>query len=241
MKNHLRLMGVTAHPDDETLGLGPVLARYGAEGVRLLWFAPHAVSTAGQRQKKIIRAWTDWGESAKQNYRAAAQVLGVTQVHFLNYIDGDLDKANPAQVIAQVASHLRRFKPQVVITFDPFGAYGHPDHIAICQFTSSAIVAAANHGEPLADGTGEIAPHVVSRLYYMADTAEMLDPFEKVSGDIGIEVNGTRRKNIRWPQWSISAVIERARPMGDSLASDAVPRHPETRVPVFTNASPEYS
>ena len=79
----------------------------------------------------------------------AAEALGIREVHFLDYIDGDLDQAPHDEVVAKIVSHIRRVKPDVVITFAPDGAYGHPDHIAICQFTTAAVVCAAdpNYGD----------------------------------------------------------------------------------------------
>ena len=107
------------------------------------------------------------GQTREAELLAAAQILGVRAVHFLDYIDGDLDQADPAAAIGQIAGHLRRLRPQVVVTFGPEGAYGHPDHIAICQFTLAALVAAADPAWRPGPGS---APHRVSKLYYMADT-----------------------------------------------------------------------
>ena len=77
-------------------------------------------------------------------------------------MDGDLGQADPNEAIGKIVRHLRRVRPQVVFTFDQVGAYGHADHVAICQFTTTATVAAADptylpdHG----------APHAISKLYY---------------------------------------------------------------------------
>ena len=71
--------------------------------------------------------------------RAAAAVLGVHDVSLLDYHDQALDSAAPHRAIADIAAHLRRVRPDVVVTFGPDGAYGHPDHIAICQFTTAAF------------------------------------------------------------------------------------------------------
>jgi hypothetical protein len=63
--------------------------------------------------------------------RAAAAVLGVCEVMLLDYSDQALDRAEPGEVIADIARHLRRIRPAVVVTFGPDGAYGHPDHVAV--------------------------------------------------------------------------------------------------------------
>jgi LmbE family N-acetylglucosaminyl deacetylase len=69
------------------------------------------------------------------------------------------------EAIAKIVAHLRRVRPQVVITFGPEGGYGHPDHIAISQLTTAAIVCAADASYANAQ---TLASHRVSKLYYMA-------------------------------------------------------------------------
>jgi LmbE family N-acetylglucosaminyl deacetylase len=64
---------------------------------------------------------------------------------------------------------MRRVRPDVVVTFGPDGAYGHPDHIAISQFTTAAIIAAADPSSRC-DGSEALQPHAVSKLYYIAWT-----------------------------------------------------------------------
>ena len=94
---------------------------------------------------------------------ARSRPLAFANYTYLDYIDGDLDQAAPVEVIAGPSAHLRRIKPHVVLTFGPAtGAYGHTDHIAICQFTTAACVAAAN---PRYSVTGNLPPHAVAKLY----------------------------------------------------------------------------
>jgi LmbE family N-acetylglucosaminyl deacetylase len=69
--------------------------------------------------------------------------LGVREVSILDCHDQQLDRANASEAVAMIARHIRRVRPNVVVTFGPDGAYGHP-HIAISQFTMAAIVAAAD-------------------------------------------------------------------------------------------------
>ena len=86
------------------------------------------------------------GRIREQELMDAADVLGVEEVSFLDYMDGALDQVDPNEAIGKIVQHLRRVRPQVVLTFDQAGAYGHADHIAICQFTTAAAVAAADAG-----------------------------------------------------------------------------------------------
>src|ERR1700687_2036782 len=144
MANKLKLMCVLAHPDDESLGNGGILAKCAAEGVETYL----VTATRGERgwfgNESDYPGLEALGKRREAELLAAAQVLGIRRVDFLDYIDGDLDQAPPSEVIAQIVGHVRSVKPDVVVTFGPDGAYGHPDHIAICQLTTAALVAAAD-------------------------------------------------------------------------------------------------
>jgi LmbE family N-acetylglucosaminyl deacetylase len=108
----------------------------------------------------------------------AAEVLGLRRVSIPDYMDGDLDRADAAEAIAKITTHLREIRPQVVVTFGPDGAYRHPDHGAISQFTTAAIVQAAGSTFPV-DG---LAPHRVAKLYYMAGTKRLMEAYQAAFG-----------------------------------------------------------
>jgi LmbE family N-acetylglucosaminyl deacetylase len=135
-------MCVLAHPDDESLGMGGTLAKYASEGVETYL----VTSTRGERgwfgDEKDNPGLEVLDKLREVELLNAAQELGIRDVKFLDYVDGDLDQANPTKATAKIVSHLRRVRPHIVITFDPNGGYGHPDHIAICQFTTAAVLAA---------------------------------------------------------------------------------------------------
>src|SRR5437660_2087592 len=118
MTDQLKLMCILAHPDDESLGTGGILARYAAEGVETYLIT----ATRGERgwygDEREHPGLDVLGRTREAELRAAAEVLGIREVHFLDYIDGDLDQAHPAEAIAKIVGHLRRVKPDVVVTFD---------------------------------------------------------------------------------------------------------------------------
>jgi LmbE family N-acetylglucosaminyl deacetylase len=126
-----RLLCVFAHPDDETLGAGSTLATYAAADVEIYLVTATRGERGWQGDPSANPGLQALGEIRTAELLAAAQVLGIRDVQFLNYLDGDLDQADPVEAIGRIASHIRRIQPQVVITFGPEGSYGHPDHIAI--------------------------------------------------------------------------------------------------------------
>src|SRR5205823_395884 len=140
--------------------------------------------------------------------RAAAQVLGVREVALLDYLDQQLDRADPRDVVAAIAAHLRRIRPDVVVTFGPDGAYGHPDHIAISQFTTAAIVAAADRAF-VPDGIeADALPHSVSKLYYIAWPESAWAAYQAAFRQMISSVDGVERQATAWPDWAITTVID---------------------------------
>lgn len=206
-----RLLAVLAHPDDESLGFGGTLAKYAAEGVEVFVLTATRGDAGRYRghapgQPEHPGAAT-LAEIREAELRAAAAVLGVRQLALLDYRDQHLDRAAPGEVIAAIAGHIRRLRPDVVLTFGPDGAYGHPDHVAISQFTSAAIVAAA---EPApADAPDRSAPpHSVAKFYYLAWPASAWQAFEAAFRRLISTVDGQERQATPWPDWAITTVID---------------------------------
>lgn len=209
MATSLKLMCVLAHPDDESFGMGGMLARYAAEGV-----ATYLVTATGGERGWSGAPADNPGPAALRELRryelcAAAQVLDIREVNFLGYQDGELDQAEPGAAIAQIAAHIRRVRPHVVVTFDPFGVYGHPDHIAISQFTTAAVVAAAAQSKPEEEARLESGPpHQVAKLYYLSFTPELLAAYQSAMGELVMGVDGQQREAVGWTPWSITAQID---------------------------------
>jgi LmbE family N-acetylglucosaminyl deacetylase len=205
MSENLKLLCVLAHPDDETLGLGGLLAKCADEGIETYLISATRGERGWRGDPEAFPGLKAFGQVREKELRAAGEILGIDEITFLDVIDGDVDKAHPPEVIAQVAAHIRRIRPQVVLTFDPFGVYGHPDHIAISQLTMAAVVTAA---APTLGSEGESIPHTVSKLYYVAENQPLLDLYEAQMGEIRMTVNGEERRPVGWPFWAASAVID---------------------------------
>jgi LmbE family N-acetylglucosaminyl deacetylase len=138
------------------------------------------------------------GRTREAELRLAASELGVREVSFLDYQDGDLDRVDPGDATGKIAAHIRRVQPHVVVTFDPFGAYGHPDHIAICQLTAGGIARAAESG------------HRVSKFYYFVNSEPRWQVYQAALKKLTSTVDGTVRAAVAWPEWSITTLVDAA-------------------------------
>lgn len=209
-----RLLAVLAHPDDESLGVGGTLARYAAEGVEVSL----VTATRGDGGRFQGRRQDDPqhpGPHAlagirEAELRAATRVLGLRDVRVLDYRDRHLDCAEPRDAILRLVAEVRRLRPDVVVTFGPDGVYGHPDHVAISQFTTAAIVAAADPSWAAAPADGAAPAHAVSKLYYLAWPASAWSAYEAAIQTLSVTVDGVERHANPWPEWAITTVIDTA-------------------------------
>ena len=203
----LRLMCVLAHPDDESLGTGGLLAAAAAQGV-----ATYLV-TATRGERGRIGGQRPGPEVAgpirESELREAAAVLGVREVALLGYLDGDLDRADPLEATSKIVAHLRRVRPQVVVTFPPDGIYGHPDHVAISQLTGAALIAAADPGFAPAPGVAlDSRPHAVAKLYWFHFSPSSWDGYRSAFGDLVARVDGVERRVTPWPDWALTTALD---------------------------------
>ena len=212
MPTALRLMAVLAHPDDESLGFGGTLARYAAEGIET--YVVTATRGEAGRFRGHLRGSAEHpgpealGRLRETELRAAAAALGVRELSLLDYRDAELDRADPREAIGRIVAHLRRVRPQVAVTFSPDGGYGHPDHIAICQFATAAMVAAADPAFALAGEAAALPPHAVSKLYYIAWPEAAMAAYRAAFRRMVSLVDGVEREPPAWPEWAITAVID---------------------------------
>ncbi len=157
-----RILCLYAHPDDETFCSGGTLAKYAAQGAEILVVSATR-GQAGQIQDASAATRRTLGLIRESELQCACQCLGVQQMVCWDYMDGKLKDADPRLLDGDVVRVIREFRPDVVITFDPTGAYGHPDHIAICQAATRSCALAADPQQYPEQG---LPPHSVPRLYY---------------------------------------------------------------------------
>ena len=210
MTQKLKLMAVLAHPDDESLGFGGTLARYSAEEVETYL----VTATRGERgrffspDRKAEPA--EVGRVREAELRAAAAVLGIREVFILGYPDGAVDQIDAATAIAAIVRHIRRVRPHVVVTFGPDGAYGHPDHIAISQFTTAAIVCASDAGYDARDGSrgDRSSAHRVAKLYNLAWRNDKWETYQAAFRKLTSMVDGVARQANPWPDWAVTTEVD---------------------------------
>jgi LmbE family N-acetylglucosaminyl deacetylase len=202
MDSEYRLLCVLAHPDDEALGCGGLLARAAAEGVATYLLT----ATRGERGWPGDPAQYPGAEALGRTraieLHAAGAALGLHEVQLLSYPDGGLAAAPAEAVQAEIAAYIRWVRPDVVVTFGPDGATGHPDHIAISQFTTGAIVAAASAGDSM------VPAHQVRKLYYLAESVVRGAAYDAVFGPSAMMVNGVQRRLPGWPEWAITTRLD---------------------------------
>jgi LmbE family N-acetylglucosaminyl deacetylase len=207
-----KLMAVLAHPDDESLGFGGTLAKYSAEEVETYL----VTATRGERGRFLSpdrkTEPTEVGCVRESELRAAAAVLGIREVFILGYPDGAVDQLDAATAISAIVRHIRRVRPHVVVTFGPDGAYGHPDHIAISQFTTAAVVCASDPGYDAGDGSpGDwSSAHRVAKLYNMAWRNDKWEAYQAAFRKLTSTVDGVTRQANPWPDWAVTTEVDTA-------------------------------
>ena len=135
------LLAVFAHPDDESIACGGLLALCADRGVHVtLLCATHGENHGGVRDEV-------WFEQRARELDQAAAILGIREVILLDCRDGFLPWT--PNLSDRIEQEMRRLRPDVVVTFGSDGLYWHPDHIAICDATTAAVDAMGDAGPAL--------------------------------------------------------------------------------------------
>jgi LmbE family N-acetylglucosaminyl deacetylase len=137
------LLAVTAHPDDEAF-MGPILARYAREGVKVYL----AIATKGEKGANDfakIPAGDALAEARRAEATCACKELGIEPPIFFNLNDGELGAmtrplAKNVQAVADnVEKLIDQLQPQVIVTWGPEGGYGHPDHRLVSDAVTQVV------------------------------------------------------------------------------------------------------
>ncbi len=157
------ILAVTAHPDDEG-SCGGSLARYAAEGARVfVACATRGDGRDAQIKDPALATRATLGQVRSGELACACETLGLQPPIFLGHQDGEVDQV-PAEAAARALARIvRELRPHLLLTHDPLGSYGHPDHIAVSRFATRAFDLAA-------DATADLdrPAHAPAKLYYWA-------------------------------------------------------------------------
>ena len=141
MSKQRTLIFFGAHPDDETFGMGATLALYALRGVKV-YCVCSTRGEAGTVDPELMKGYATIGDLRWNELKCAAQVLGLADIIYLGYRDsgmrGSEQNKHPdalamapiEEVAGRMVKIIRELKPDVVLTHDAGGGYGHPDHIA---------------------------------------------------------------------------------------------------------------
>lgn len=178
----LTFMAVHAHPDDEVFGTGGTFALYASQGVRTVL----VTSTLGEEGEIVDPNLDEAAKKAmfprlaevrRQELQGSVNALHIKELRLLGFRDSGMTGASSNnhpqafyravfdEAVKKVVIAIRELRPQVIVTYDAFGTYGHPDHIQAHRVTNAAFEAA---GEPRCFPELGLEPWQAARLYYIA-------------------------------------------------------------------------
>jgi LmbE family N-acetylglucosaminyl deacetylase len=142
------VLGVFAHPDDESLACGGTLARLADAGVRVILLCASR-GELGSISDPALVPDGDLGDVRAGELRDAAAVLGIAEVILLNHSDGNLRWKDEPELLAEIVGAIQRYRPDAVITFAEDGLYWHLDHIGMHERTWDAVASLGADAPPL--------------------------------------------------------------------------------------------
>ncbi|MGB1287777.1 MAG: PIG-L family deacetylase, partial [Aggregatilineales bacterium] len=175
-----RILISLAHPDDESFGSGSLIAKYVNEGSDVYYIC----GTDGDRgtiPEEMQGQYDTVRELRLAELDCASEILGFKEVFKFHYKDSGMMNSETTKdpdclwyhsqqpelfetLVERIVTVIREIQPQVILTFDPYGGYGHPDHIAMHHATVKAFDAAADPDYL----PGTLPPYRAQKLYYTA-------------------------------------------------------------------------
>jgi len=191
----MRLLGLYAHPDDETFCTGGTFARYAEQGAEIMVVSATR-GEAGQIRDAGIATRRTIGQVREQEFRLACTLLGVQSVHCLRHRDSALARADREILVSQLTNLIRDFRPTAVFTFGPDGGYIHPDHVTISAAATEAWQRAGDptqFPEQLAEDRTTHTPDALYYAHFPRHPRRLLDRMvhwlagqeERFRGDVG--------------------------------------------------------
>lgn len=210
----ITFMAVHAHPDDEVFSTGGTYARLAKEGVHTVL----VTCTLGERGEIVDpemdeetkqKTFPILGEVREKELRAAVEALGIAELHLLGFKDSGMaglpenndpacfHQANFDEAVRRLVKLIREVKPQVLACYEPFGGYGHPDHLQAHRVSIVAWEAAGN--SQLYTELG-LEPWQPAKLYYTALPRSFFQKNIQIAKERGIDGpwNNPQMETEKW-------------------------------------------
>ncbi|HEX7593622.1 MAG TPA: PIG-L family deacetylase [Anaerolineae bacterium] len=208
MSNRLSLLGAYGHPDDEQ-GVSGLMHKYANAGVNVTLVCATR-GEAGEIAPGVNATPQTLGQVREEELRCAAEKIGLTNLYFLDYRDSGmigtppnedprcLWQANLLEVTEKLVRLVRRHQPQVLLTFDPNGGYGHPDHIKIHQAAMMAyFIAGDARIFPEQISKEGLSPWTPLKLYWGAFSRSTFQRYADMAEKAGVEISVPMREFLK--------------------------------------------
>ncbi|MEJ2247541.1 MAG: PIG-L family deacetylase [Acidobacteriota bacterium] len=161
----MRLLGITAHPDDEVGAFGGTLLFYNSRKTEtyVICLTPGQAAT----YRGNARSDEELAEIRRAEFKKSCSVLQVKEAQILDYPDGGLDRTDFLTVVGDLTYRIRKIRPHLILTLGPEGAItGHPDHSMASIYATMAFHWAARQDRFPEQLQGGLKPHAAQKLYY---------------------------------------------------------------------------
>lgn len=219
----LTLLAVHAHPDDESMSTGGTLARYSREGVRtvLVTCTGGEVGEMLDPDRAIDEAKPRLAEIRRVELECAVETLGIARLYLLGYRDSGMvdtpDNDDPRgfhradfdEATGRLVEIIRRERPRVILAYNEFGGYGHPDHIMAHRI---AVAAFDQAGDPDRFPGQGLLPWQPSKLYFTAWPRRLMKKVAQLLAEVGAPNPFEDRdpETLGTPDEAITTVIDMA-------------------------------
>lgn len=214
----IRLLAMYAHPDDESFLSGGTLAKASLGGAEVTLVCATR-GEVGEIADPTLATPETLAKVREEELRVAADALGIGRVEFLDYRDSGmagtpenehpdaLTNASADEVVPRLVKIIREVRPQVVMTFDPGGGYGHPDHMAMSRHTLEACKMSGDARRYPELGQ----PWSPDRLFYSVFPRGRLKEISDIMKSLGEDSSSNRfnrRIDDAWPDSDVHAVVD---------------------------------
>lgn len=165
------ILGIWAHPDDETYSMGGIMAAAVENGQTVVCIT----ATRGELGIQDESRWPAkrLGQIREQELKHAFKILGVERHHWLDYPDGGCDKVDENEAVNRICSLIVAFKPDSILTFGADGLTGHPDHQTVSGWAVKARDMAESH----------------AKIYYLTQTHAQYEALQEADKRFNIFFN----------------------------------------------------